>query len=221
MSIHHPAVVFDLDGTLIDSAADIACAINLLLEHFGYTDQLNKTEVIINVGNGAKMLIKRVWESLNIPISEAELEEALAQFQRLYYPICSDNSSLYEGVLETLAILHKEGWKLAICTNKPELHAKKIMLDYGLDQWISYCCGGDTFKVKKPDPKPLLESIQRVGSLPNQTWFVGDSQVDQQTASAVGCEFIFLSFGYHNGYQPDAENTHISHHFRDILNYIQ
>ena len=215
------AVVFDLDGTLLDSAPDIAYAINLLLQHYGYEQRLSHEQIIANVGNGAKTLIKKVWTQLNLPMqNEAQLDAALAQFQQLYYPICSDKSRLYDGVLTTVKTLYDAGFKLAVCTNKPESHAKKIMCDYGLDKWMSFCCGGDTFAVKKPDPKPLLETIKALSCIPQNTFFIGDSEVDHKTAIAAESDFVFLSFGYHNGYQPIVAETNISDHFSDILNFI-
>jgi phosphoglycolate phosphatase len=214
-------IVFDLDGTLIDSAPDIAKAINLLLEHYQYEERLTDRQIIVNVGNGARALIKKVWKQLNLPThTEEALDEALQEFQRLYYPICSQSSTLYDGVLSSIEFLYQAGFKLAVCTNKPEVHAKKILQDYHLTKYFSFCCGGDTFSVKKPDPKPLLETINAIGSTTEKTCFIGDSEVDYQTASKAKVNFIFLDFGYNNGYNPNPEEVVICSHFSDILKVI-
>jgi phosphoglycolate phosphatase len=186
-------VIFDLDGTLIDSAPDLQLAVNRMLAGFG-RGPLALAQVRGMVGDGAGALIERVLAAAGLPGTLQQ--EAVRIFLDFYAQDPVTHTQLYPGVIETLEQLREQGLTLALCTNKPEAPAREVLARLQLVQYFPQVAGGDTFPFRKPDPRMLLKLLP-AGTPPQRAVLVGDSEVDAATAQAAGVPFVLMSYGYH------------------------
>jgi phosphoglycolate phosphatase len=215
MSLEHKtALLFDLDGTLVDSAPDLAAAINQMLLALNLTTF--PQEIIRGwVGNGAKTLVERaLHHSLNKhtasdkSLNEAKINKALVIFLNYYRHCLCVESSLYKGVKETLVALENKGYRLAIITNKPTEFIEPIVTGFGLKGLFELQLGGDSLIERKPHPLPLLHACAALRVSVAQCIMIGDSKNDILAAKAANMESIGLTYGYNYGedirvYQPD------------------
>jgi phosphoglycolate phosphatase len=190
-------LVFDLDGTLIDSAQDLCNSVNATLAHFGLK-HLEDTEIAGFIGDGALMLVRRgLAKEHGSPVGEEFLQTAYAFFLDYYRAHKLDYTYAYEGVLESLAALkalHDQPRTMAVLTNKPVRPARDICAALGLTPYFMTIYGGNSFGTKKPNPEGLLALMAEAGARPEETVLIGDSHVDVLTARnggawAVGCTF--------------------------------
>lgn len=184
-------VVFDLDGTLIDSAPDIRAAANRMLAEQGIAP-LDLPTIVSFIGNGLPKLVERVMARTGLDM--ARHEELTAVTLAHYNAAATDLTRPYPGVVDALEVLQAAGHVLALCTNKPEAPARLILRNLRLERYFNGVVGGDTLDVKKPDPAPLLHIIRRLGDGP--AIYVGDSEVDAETAQRAGVRFALFSQGY-------------------------
>ena len=189
------AVVFDLDGTLVDSAPDLHAAANAMLRELG-REQLALEVVISFVGNGVRKLVERSLKATGGVPDEAESLAALALFERHYSEHSADLTRTYPGVPEALAGLRRSGRKLAICTNKPHELAVDVVRRLGLNHFVELTVGGGLLPQLKPDPAPLIHCLAQLGVAPAGALFVGDSETDEATAAAAGIPFALFAGGY-------------------------
>jgi phosphoglycolate phosphatase len=187
-------VIFDLDGTLIDSAPDLHHAVNRMLADLGGAP-LSLAQVRSMVGDGASLLIERSLAASGC--STADQGQALRSFLAFYAQDPVAHTQLFPGVAETLERLTEQGILLALCTNKPEALTRDILERLQLTRYFAQVAGGDTFPFRKPDPRMLLRLLEPAGTAPARALLVGDSEVDAATASAAGVPFILVSYGYH------------------------
>jgi len=185
-------IVFDLDGTLIDSRLDIANSLNWALGRLGYAS-LPIEEIETYVGNGIAPLIKRTAHSAGAPEDE---EEMLNLFRQRYFERLLENTRLFDTVSETInSFIGK--YKMAVVSNKPERFTKKIVEGIGLyDAVGDVVYGGDTLPVKKPDPAALLEIADKYGAPTARMMMVGDSAVDMKTAKNAGAVCVGVTYGF-------------------------
>jgi phosphoglycolate phosphatase len=197
------AVVFDLDGTLVDSAADLKTAINKLLSEEGRR-ALALDEVAEMIGDGAMKLVERAFRATG-GRDEAESPERLtARFLAFYAGHATDLTRPYPGVPETLALLREQQWALGICTNKPEQATREVLRGLDLDRYFGAVVGGDSIAgVRKPDPRLLLAAIERLGAAPAEAVMVGDNANDVQSARAARVPVIVRAGGYTRVPAPD------------------
>jgi phosphoglycolate phosphatase len=199
-------LVFDLDGTLIDSAQDLCNSVNAALVEFGF-NPLPDPAIAGFVGNGAPLLIRRSLALAgNIPLDAIgpELFDKSYQFFLQYYREHKlDFTYAYEGVLEALKALHELHdapgsitRAMAVLTNKPVWPARGICEGLGLAGYFLHIYGGDSFPVKKPDPTGLRSLMEEVGAKPEETAMIGDSKVDVQTARNAGAWAVGCAFGF-------------------------
>ncbi|MDO9199999.1 MAG: phosphoglycolate phosphatase [Pseudotabrizicola sp.] len=193
-------VIFDLDGTLIDSAPDIHAAVNRTLAEVG-ADPLTFDTVRSFIGNGVSVLTERVIAARALPQPHADL---LAIILRHYNADPATLTVLYPNVRETLTALAKAGHALGICTNKPEGPTRAILAAFGMDHLFAAVYGGDSLPVHKPDPAPLLAAMAALGG--GATVYVGDSEVDAETAARAGLSFAIFTEGYRK--TPMADLPH-------------
>ena len=178
-------IVFDLDGTLIDSAPDIRAAVNLMLVEEGLAP-LSLPEVIGFIGNGLPHLVTLVMAARGIdPARHAELSPCVA---RHYDAVNGQETVLYPGVAGALAALHAAGHSLALCTNKPEAPARACLAQMGIAALFDQVIGGDSLPRRKPDPAPLHACTPDI--------YIGDSEVDAETASRAAVRFVLFTEGY-------------------------
>jgi phosphoglycolate phosphatase len=199
-------LVFDLDGTLIDSAQDLCNSVNAALSHVGRAP-LEDPVIASYVGNGAPMLMRRALAaSLRIPVDQVDesLQNAAYAFFLDYYREHKlDFTYAYDGVvasLKALSDLHDAqaatGRTMAVLTNKPVRPARGICEGLGMADYFLHIYGGDSFPVKKPDPMGLRSLMEETGARPDQTVMIGDSKVDVQTARNAGVWSLGCAFGF-------------------------
>ena len=184
-------IVFDLDGTLIDSALDIHRAAARMLMGEGHAP-LDVPTIISFIGNGLPKLVERVMKARGIDM--AEFDRLSARTLALYNEAPTELSDLYPGVKECLIQLKTDGHRLGLCTNKPEEPARAILADFGVEDLFDVVIGGDTLPVKKPDPAPLHAAFKALGE--GETLYVGDSEVDAETAQRAEVDFALFTEGY-------------------------
>lgn len=186
-------VVFDLDGTLIDSAPDIARALNRTLGDLG-RPPLDLDRVISMVGDGSPALLRRALRATGPELAGPEFQDALGRFLDVYYEESETPSCLYPGVTETLAELSVRGVALGLCTNKPERITRRLLGFLGLEALFAAVAGGDTLPVKKPDGRHLGWVIETLGG--GRAAMVGDNANDVQAARSAGVPVVAVSYGY-------------------------
>lgn len=197
-------VMFDLDGTLVDSVPDLAAAVDKTLDALGYPAA--GVERVRNwVGNGARVLVRRALAGglQHEHVDEAQASKALALFMEAY----AESHALtrvYPGVRKTLDALRESGMALAIVTNKPERFVAPLLDDKGLGDYFQWIVGGDTLPQQKPHPAALNHILDLAGVSKAQALFVGDSRNDVLAARAAGVACVALSYGYNHG-RPIAE----------------
>jgi len=200
-------IVFDLDGTLVDTAPDLAEATNYVLGTLGL-ERVNELEIRPFVGHGALAMIDGAIKSHGRTLSERELHDLFEVFIAYYTAHIADRSLPYPHVVKTLEDLRSAGATLAVCTNKIEIQAKAVLSALKLDGYFSALTGRDTLGAYKPDPKHLTGTIARAGGRPEAAIMVGDSETDILTAKAAKIPIIAVSFGYSVdpvvSYGPDA-----------------
>lgn len=195
-----PDLVFDLDGTLIDSAPDLHACLNRLLGSEGRR-QLDLAEVVTMVGDGVPMLVRRAHEATGgIP---ADIEDRIEQYRALYGDALADRTAPYPGVEDTLACLLNAGHRMAVCTNKPYAPTMEILGTLNLSRFFITVAGGDSLPVRKPDAGHLLGLLEMLGSAPDRAVMIGDSLNDIQVAINAGVRSIAVSYGYRK--QPVEE----------------
>ena len=199
-------VMFDLDGTLIDSVPDLATATDQMLVQLGRAPA-GMDKVRNWVGNGAPVLVRRALaDGFDHQAITVEQEaEALAIFMQVY-GTGESLTTLYPGALETLQSLKMLGIKIALITNKPEKFIPQLLADTGMADFFQWIVGGDTFAQKKPDPTGLLWVMQQAGVTPEQCLFVGDSRNDVQAAHAANVACVAVTYGYNYGEPISADN---------------
>lgn len=183
--------LFDLDGTLIDSRADLALAMNLTRRDFGLPPK-TLDEVVACVGEGVRSLIERANPEC------PELWEKMLDRQRVHYRAhLLDNTVLYPGVKETLLALRADGWRLAVVTNKPGPVTRPILEELGVLALFGAVVGGGDCPALKPDPAPLQMAAARMGvTLDSQDWMVGDHFTDLEAGRRAGVRRCFCRFGF-------------------------
>jgi phosphoglycolate phosphatase len=196
-------IVFDLDGTLIDSARDLCNSVNAALEHMG-RPHLPDAIIASFVGNGAPMLVRRSLAVENgvapDEVHDEELATAYSFFLAHYREHKLDFTYAYEGVLESLSALRlmPDGTPraMAVLTNKPVRPSRAICEGLGMGSFFMSIYGGDSFPIKKPDPMGLRAIMNEAGALPHQTLMIGDSKVDVMTARNAGAWSLGCQFGF-------------------------
>jgi len=193
-------IVFDLDGTLIDSAADLASAINAMLADLG-CDPLSVPEVRRMIGDGVAMLVGRALAARHC--DAADPTRAAEIFMRHYESDATSLTTAFPGVAAALRVLRSAGIPLAVCTNKPARITAGILSSLGLAQYFARVIGGDSLPYRKPDPRVLLALLEAFAASPRDSVLVGDSEVDAATAQAAGVPFVLMKHGYRRG--PSAD----------------
>jgi phosphoglycolate phosphatase len=195
------AVLFDLDGTLVDSVPDLAWSVNAALADAGMRPR-QVADIANWVGNGLQRLLDRaIAGEFDAPEMPTGYHEVLAGFQRSYAAHCAVDSQLYPNATTTLARLSAHRLPLACVTNKPERFTHAILEAYAMAPFFSAVVGGDTLPQKKPDPAPVHHALKTLGAEPADAVLVGDSVTDARAAAAAGVACIGMSYGYNHG-QP-------------------
>jgi len=206
-------IVFDLDGTLIDSAADLAAAINAMLAEFG-CEPLPVPEVRRMIGDGVAMLVARALAASDC--RQADPAAAAGVFMRHYASGATSLTTAFPGVAEALRVLREEGIPLAVCTNKPTRISERILGSLGLAGYFARVIGGDSLPFRKPDPRVLLTLLEDFAARSEDSLLVGDSEVDAATASAAGVPFVLMKHGYRRGPAEEIRCAAALEHFAEL-----
>lgn len=198
------AVLFDLDGTLLDTVADIAAALNrTLLEHG--CDPLAESDVRRLIGRGSPILIERALGLQGRKFGEADQAAMLERFFHHCGELEESNESgtqPYPGAAGSLRTLHEAGLRTAVVTNKQRRFADALLRRLGLAGWIDAVIGGDSCPRRKPDPQPLIFACESLHVPPSESLMVGDSVNDVEAARAAGIPVVCVSYGYNEGRDP-------------------
>ncbi len=186
-------LLFDLDGTLVDSVPDLCDALNEVLGEHGY-GKLSQEAVRPMVGDGVAPLVIRGFAACGG--GEAEARAALPHYISLYQANATRRSLLYPGVRESLVELRRRGYGTAVCTNKLQGATLAVLRGFGIEGLFDGVAGGDRYPVKKPDPGHLLTLIAELGGDPARSAMIGDSENDAASAHAAGLPLILMRYGY-------------------------
>ena len=194
--------VFDMDGTLIDSAGDIAAAINRMRGAYGLAP-LTREAVVKMVGSGARVLVARA----TVDAPGLDQEEAFRRYRREYDSHLVDDTKLYPGVPEGLQALLSAGFRLAVYTNKPHASTLLILKDLGVDGLFAPVVGADSGFPLKPAPDALQYILKETGADPAASWMAGDNWTDVESGHAAGLRTVFCTYGYgvYRAIRADAE----------------
>ncbi len=213
-------IIFDLDGTLIDSIPDMCREIGLFLNRHGRRC-LSEAETVSVIGNGAPVLLKGAFALTGDPIKNTEMPDLLAEWLDQYGKAEMAETQPYPHVIETLVKLKKNGCRLAICTNKPHTPTESILTRLDLKRHFDVILDADALPERKPRPEPLWEAVRRMDGTNDSAVMVGDSETDAETARAAGVPVILMSYGYtHIPYEeikPDA----LIDNFADLPDIIE
>ncbi|MGA2487781.1 MAG: HAD-IA family hydrolase [Roseiarcus sp.] len=188
-------LVFDLDGTLADTAPDLMGALNFVLTREGVAP-LPVAAARRLLGAGGRALIQRGFAEAGRAIDAATLERLFVDFLAHYNAHIADGTTLYPGVVAGLDRCAAAGWRLAVCTNKMEKSSKLLLGKLGVLDRFAFVCGQDTFGIGKPDPRPFVETVRAAGGAVERAVMVGDSKTDVAIARAAGAPVICVDYGY-------------------------
>lgn len=189
--------IFDLDGTLADTSADLIGAANAALEEMGVAARLDPVADAGTSGRGGRAMLRlglarEGWEAERI---EPAVEAAVPPFLAVYESRIAAESRLFPGVVAALDVLEAAGWRLAICTNKPERLARLLLDALGVLPRFASLIGADSVEAPKPDPRPVRAAAERAGSSLARSVMVGDTVTDRSAARAAGIPCVLMDFG--------------------------
>ena len=191
------AFIFDLDGTLIDSAEDISLCLRKTLEEIGLEDRM-PSDVRKLIGGGVRALLERV-------IGEDFEDSHVKVFRKHYLGNPVVHTRLFPGVLETISELKERGHTLLVVTNKMEDLSREILKILGIDRFFSLIVGGDTYEEKKPSPLPILKALERIGIEPSECLMVGDTDSDILSGRRAGTKTALAGWGYTHSVSEEAD----------------
>jgi phosphoglycolate phosphatase len=214
------AILFDLDGTLVDSAADMAAALNDVFGEDGFPE-LTMDAVKNMIGGGIPLLIERALAAHGEETSKQRVAALYPRYREAYFPRATQFTRLFPGALEVLERFRQQGIALGVCTNKPEAIARIILESLEVAPFFGAVIGGDTLDVKKPDPGPVLAGLVKLGCDPSDGLVVGDSAADADAARAAGVPVILVTFGYTRTPVQELANDGIAESFSALPGAIE
>ena len=212
-------IVFDLDGTLINSAPDLCYALNQTLSEINIPE-ITLQEVMGYLGDGALELIKRgITKHANIEKFDTELLRL--RFLEIYDTCLLNKTDFYPNAIQALKELKTLDYTLAICSNKPELLAKRIISGLNTSEYFDIITGGDTYDYRKPDPRHLINTILEAGKKVENAIMIGDSENDINCAKKANIPSIAVSFGYSKVPVEDLEPDLVMSDYINLIQYIK
>jgi phosphoglycolate phosphatase len=196
------SVTFDLDGTLLDTVADLAEACRLMLDEVGAPPR-TQAEVHSFVGKGMAVLVERCLSHAQPPSAE-QLHAAIESFKRHYAVVNGQFTRIYPGVIEGLQAWQASGLKMGVVTNKPGMFTEVLLERMGLVDYFDVVVSGDTTAHKKPHPEPILHACRLFNVRPDRNLHIGDSRHDIHAAHAAGCLAYAVPYGYNEGEPVDS-----------------
>ena len=206
------ALIFDLDGTLVDTAPDLMAATNYIMALEGRSE-VSEAQIRQFVGHGAMDLIKRGMSATGTVPDEARLKILHREFLDYYGDNIATHSTLFAGLLPLLNQAAARGLKMGVCTNKVEGLSHKLLDEIGIANYFAAVVGGDTLPIMKPNPEPYFEVARRLRVDASRSMMFGDSETDILTAQNVGAPVIAVSFGYTIQHVSHFKPTYIIDHY--------
>jgi phosphoglycolate phosphatase len=211
MNKHSPSVIFDLDGTLADTSGDLIAAANHCFKAMGHGALLDVKYDAAKALRGGRTMLRLGLARVDLA-SEETVDQFYPVLLEAYSAVIAEHTVLFPAVRTCIARLIKAGYKIGICTNKPEALAQKLMVELNFRNEFGCLVGADTLPVRKPDPQPFFEAVRRVGGVPDRACLIGDSVTDHDTARAAGVPSILVDFGLSDqdlaALKPDVLITH-------------
>lgn len=213
--MNSPLVIFDLDGTLVDTAVDIVDSLNFTIAKHQLAP-VTYSDLHHIVGQGGRVAIKRAFALRNTPLADDDLEVLYDTFIKFYLEKIPGRSQPYPGVIDSLKALKSAGYLLAVCTNKTEALAKPLLNHLGLADYFSAITCADTFPWRKPDPRHITSTIELAQGDITKSIMVGDSINDIAAAKNAGIPSIGVTFGYTDVPMKELEPTVLINHFSEL-----
>lgn len=188
------AVVFDLDGTLVDTAPDITSAVNRLLATHGLPPQTVRF-VEGFIGEGSFGLIDKLYKALGLSFGTARVSADVESYLETYKRHPVEKATLYADALAAIPALHAAGIKLGVCTNKAQQLAQAVLDHFGLARYITAVVGGDMLSQRKPHPRHLLATLEQMGVRAEHTLYVGDTRIDAECAAGAQVRCLIVNWG--------------------------
>lgn len=195
MPVTPKLMIFDLDGTLVDTAADLTDALNVSLKKQGFPS-VNAALARSWIGNGARQMILNALSRQHIGPDDTLVAAMFQDFLEHYEANISRQSRPFPSLIEALDGLDRAGWRFAVCSNKHELYCRRLLDALDMSDRFAAVAGGDTFGVSKPDPRHLLRTLDAAGGTKDNSIMVGDARTDVEAARAARMPVIGVSFGY-------------------------
>jgi phosphoglycolate phosphatase len=214
------AIVWDLDGTLVDSAPDLATALNSVLDKRGFAG-LSLEVIRTMIGNGVPKLVERGFNALGIRLDTDQLDELVAMFVKEYKACATDQTRPYPLVVETLEQIRSMNIPMGVCTNKPEVLSRQILDGLGLSGYFNSVIGGDSTPTRKPDALPLLTCLAELATAPRNSMMIGDSIVDVKAARAAKVIVAVVPWGYRNTAIEDLAADFVIRDLAELPNIIE
>jgi phosphoglycolate phosphatase len=211
------AIIFDLDGTLVDSAGDLRAALNILLKDRGFRS-IEAGEIKAMIGDGVLKLVERGLTAVKGDPTRASA--LLPHFLEIYQANPATLTRCYPGVIETLESLRLANFRMAVVTNKPVAATKAILRELSLARFFPVIVGGDSVPKRKPDPAPLLEAARQLQLDVDKLLMVGDNIHDVEAAHAAGMRCIAVSYGYHHRPPSEFNADRLIDRFDELLSLV-
>lgn len=214
-----PIVVFDLDGTLVDTAPDLIASLNAALA----LDDMSPVDADAFrpfAGRGGRVMLETAFARAGRRLDDATLMRLQAAFLDHYAESMPGTSRLFPGGLDALERLAGDGFRLAVCTNKPQFLARRLFERMGLSSRFAFVAGADTFAWKKPDPRHLTSTIAEAGGDPDGAVMVGDTVTDVDAAKAAGIPVVAVDFGYSDVPARMLEPSAVIAHFDELTSSL-
>lgn len=210
------AVIFDLDGTLVDTAPDILAHLNEMLAELGRPG-LALDDVRPMIGDGVRNLMIRGLDASGGVPDDLDIETLFHRYLERYAAEPVRSSQPYPGMVDALEALSRHGIRMGVCTNKPQVPTDRLLARLDLDRHFGAAIGGDALPIRKPDPAHLQAVLDQIGGDPVRAALIGDSDTDLKTARAAGIPCILVSFGYTQIPARDLGADRVIDHARDLI----
>ena len=213
-------IIFDLDGTLANTAPDLLGTLNKIIQPYNLS-KMGMCEFGQIIGHGAKAMIKRAFELNEKPLEDETLELLFKEFLAHYSANIANETTLYEGVLDAMDELKKHGFEFALCTNKTESMARLLLKELGVTNRFKSITGGDTFEFKKPDARHLIKTAQLARHEISKAIMIGDSATDINAAINAKIPSVAVTFGYSDAPIETLGATETISHFKNLPRAIE
>lgn len=213
-------VIFDLDGTLMDTSGDLIAAVNSRFRALGLGDLLDPVADAAIAVRGGRMMLRTGFGRVG-EFTEEDVDREFPLFVEAYDAQIDVHSTIFPGAMEAVEALKTAGYAVGICTNKPEAQAIKLLKSFGILDAFGSMLGADTLPIRKPDPEHFFETARRAGADPARSCLVGDSDTDRNTARNAGVPSILVTFGPSGPGMPALEPEALLPDFSQLLDIVE